>query len=90
MQDDTLRRKFLLDRTRHVWSPFDVPAPDRSDRVGLFSRIAPPLASDHRWPVKAAGRRRRRGDRSKKHRRSAADSAIFRDAALVVAQYPGH
>jgi hypothetical protein len=40
MQDHALCRKFLLDRTGHISSPFDFNPRPTGDRTGFVSRIA--------------------------------------------------
>jgi hypothetical protein len=46
MQDHALCRKFLLDRTRHVPSPFELTSPTKISSGRFVSRIARLHASD--------------------------------------------
>jgi hypothetical protein len=79
VQDHALRRKFLLDRTRHVSSPFEMTCARKlPDRAALFRASRLHLQGS----VGRIGNAEKRGvsDRRFVH---------FREAALVAAQWRG-
>jgi hypothetical protein len=89
MQDHALCRKFLLDRTGHIPSPFDFNPRPTGDRTGFVSRIARLHASEGGsvTNVTAGG-----GLGGNKPKTSPVGWQIvpFREAALVAAQYARH
>ena len=79
MQDNALRRQLLLDRTRHVSSPFDSTSTrTKTDRGRFVSRIVLPLASEGNAVAEMP-----------KNMAVRPQIILFRDVAAVAAQWGG-
>jgi hypothetical protein len=90
MQDHALCRKFLLDRTRHVSSSFDLTSTRYTpDQVRFASRIAQSHACQRGIGAASRSRQRFMGKDAEKHV-VRPEFVLFREVALVAAQYGGH